>query len=395
MSPTDLPPAEPRTRRQRDSFTMTWRYNLVSLWMYLGFGSFGALTNAALRDDLVGWRRAVVAILVVVLMVWAGYWCRALIRGRSRRSIPPAVHGVTIFVSFLFVVLASWEPAAPIGYLLVPWAAAALLGLDFSRNGYMSWLLAWAIGLLGLRAIVTLVSGGDLETFFPNEFAAVYILTFFAIFLPAAAWFQLWVWELTIDVRDAGVTRAELARVRERLRFAADLHDIQGHHLQVLALKTELAERLIDRDPERARATIHEAQEIARTALEETRTLAQGYRQVSLRDEIVNAASVLEASGAMVRVEVPDGLDDPLLATALREATTNILRHSNASVVEITGTLQPPSLRVVNDGVIAPPNGSGSGLASLAERFAARGGSVEFSSVDDRFTLFATAGGSA
>lgn len=395
MSPTDLPPAGSRTGRQRDSFTMTWRYNLVSLWMYLAFGSFGALTNAAVRDDIVGWRRVVVVGLVVVLMAWAGYWCRPLIRGRSRRSIPAVAHAVTILGSVLFVVLASWVPAAPIGYLLVPWAAAAVLGLDFSRNSYLSWLLAWAVGLLGLRAVVTLISGDDLEGFFPGEIGGIYILVFFAVFLPAAAWFQLWVWELTIDVRDAGVTRAELARVRERLRFAADLHDIQGHHLQVLALKTELAERLIDRDPERARATIHEAQEIARTALEETRTLAQGYRQVSLRDEIVNAASVLEASGAMVRVDVPDALDDPLLATALREATTNILRHSDASVVEITGALQPPSLRVVNNGVIAPPNGSGSGLASLAERFAARGGSVEFSAVDDRFTLFATAGGTA
>ncbi len=374
---------------------MTWRYNLVSLWMYLGFGSLGALTNAAVRDDLVGWRRIVVVLLIAVVVVWAGYWCRLLIHGRSRRKMPLVAHGVTIVAAAVFVVLASWEPGAPIGYLLVPWAAAAVLGLDFSRRGYLVWLVAWAGGLLGLRAVVTLVSGGDLTGFFPHDVAGIYVLSFFAIFLPSAAWFQLWVWELTIDVRDAGVTRAELARVRERLRFAADLHDIQGHHLQVLALKTELAERLIDRDPDLARATIHEAQEIARTALEETRTLAQGYRQVSLRDEIVNAASVLEASGAMVRVDVPEDLDDPLLATALREATTNILRHSNASVVEIMGTLRPPSLRVVNDGVLASHIGGGSGLGSLAERFAARGGSVEFSAAGDRFTLVATAGGTA
>ncbi|WP_133434084.1 sensor histidine kinase [Aeromicrobium phragmitis] len=393
MSPTEPRSAENRSGRRRDSFTMTWRYNLVSLWMYLGFGSLGAVANALLRDDLVGWRRVVVLLLIIALMGWAGYWCRSLIVGRSRHGMPALVHGVTAVAATLLVVIASWHPGAPIGYLLVPWSAIAVLGLDFRRGEYLAWLLAWAAALLGLRALVVVVSGGDLAGFFPNDFGSIYLLAFFAVFVPAASWFQLWIWELTIDVRDAGVTRAELTRVRERLRFAADLHDIQGHHLQVLALKTELAERLIDRDPELARATIHEAQEIARTALEETRTLAQGYRQVSLHDEIVNAASVLEASGAMVRVDVPAQLDHPLLATALREATTNILRHSNATTVEISGTLDPPSLRVVNDGVIAPPNGSGTGLASLAERFAARGGSVESQRAEDRFTLVATAGG--
>lgn len=377
-------------RRRRDSFTTTWRYNLVSLWMYLGFGSFGALGNALILDDLQGVRRVAVVVLVVVLMVWAGYWARSLVHGRGRHHIPPAVHLVTVIGAVLFVVIAAWHPGAPIGYLLVPWAAAAVLGLDLSRHGYPGWLIAWAAGLLGLRALVIAGTGGDLGGFFPADPGALYVLGFLGVFLPAAAWFQLWVWELTIDVRDAGVTRAELARVRERLRFAADLHDIQGHHLQVLALKTELAERLIDRDPDSARATLHEAQEIARTALEETRTLAQGYRQVSLRDEIVNAASVLEASGAAVSVDVPASLDDPLLATALREATTNILRHSRATTVEIVATTAPPALRVVNDGVISTPGGPGSGLASLAERFAAQGGSVLTDTTEDRFTLVAT-----
>ncbi|OUZ10097.1 hypothetical protein BHE97_08525 [Aeromicrobium sp. PE09-221] len=379
---------------RRDSFQQTWRYNYWSLWIYLVFGSFGAVANALGLAPFGTLRRVVVLALIAAIIGWAGWWARRLIVGRGRGVIPRAAFIGVIALSIPFVILSGWDPAAPIGYLLVPWAAATVLGLDFGRSRYLMWLVAWAVALAALRFGVFVVSGGDLGDYLPDDFAAWYLLGFFCLFLPAAAWVQMWVWELTIGVRDAGVTKAELARVRERLRFAADLHDIQGHHLQVLALKTELAERLIDRDPEEARRAIHEAQQIARTALEETRTLAHGYRQVSLRDEIVNAASVLEAAGAIVEVDIPDDLDDPLLATALREATTNILRHSQAGRVHITGSVGPPTLRVVNDGVGTVAAGRGSGLASLAERLAAAGGDLRTEHAEDRFEFVAIGRGS-
>ena len=387
---TALPTSDDLARPpRRDSFQQTWRYNYWSLWIYLFFGSFGAVANGIGLAPFGPVRRVLVLALIAAIVGWAGWWVRPLIAGRGRGVIPRIAFVGVIGLSVLFVILSSWDPSSPIGYLLVPWAAATVLGLDFDRPRYVIWLIVWAVALAALRGGVFVVSGGDLGVYLPDDFAAWYLLGFFALFLPSAAWVQMWVWELTIGVRDAGATRAELARVRERLRFAADLHDIQGHHLQVLALKTELAERLIDRDPEEARRTIHEAQEIARTALEETRTLAQGYRQISLGDEIVNAASVLEAAGATVAVDIPDGLDDPLLATALREATTNILRHSNALRVHITGSVDPPTLRVSNDGVTAAPSGAGSGLASLAERFAAAGGDLRTARAEDRFELVA------
>ncbi len=377
---------------RRDSFQQTWRYNYWSLWIYLIFGSFGALANAIGLAPFGMARRILVIALIAVIVGWAGWWVRLLIVGRGRTVIPRIAFAGAAALAVVFVVISSWDPSAPIGYLLVPWAAATVLGLDFRRSRYALWLICWAVSLGALRWGVFVMSGGSLGDYPPNDFSAWYLLGFFVLFLPAAAWVQMWVWELTIGVRDAGDTRAELARVRERLRFAADLHDIQGHHLQVLALKTELAERLIDRDPDAARRAIHEAQQIARTALEETRTLAQGYRQVSLRDEIVNAASVLEAAGAVVEVDIPDDLDNPLLATALREATTNILRHSQAGHVRITGSLGPPTLRVVNDGVGSVTNRRGSGLTSLAERFAAAGGDLRTEHAEDRFELVAVGG---
>src|SRR5690606_35384605 len=122
---------------------------------------------------------------------------------------------------------------------------------------------------------------------------------------------------------------------RERLRFAADLHDIQGHHLQVIALKSELAERLLDTNPDAAREHIHETRTIARQALEETRSLVYGYRDVALADELENAREVLAAAGARCELDIGVLPDDAearrTLALVVREATTNILRHSAAT----------------------------------------------------------------
>ncbi|MFC3276308.1 GNAT family N-acetyltransferase, partial [Agromyces mediolanus] len=123
-------------------------------------------------------------------------------------------------------------------------------------------------------------------------------------------------------------------RHQERLRFASDLHDIQGHHLQVISLKSELAERLLERDPERARALVHEVRLIAKEALEETRSLVAGYRQVAFDEELENAREVLAASGAVCTLRlgpVPSGHEvQRALGSVVREATTNILRHSEA-----------------------------------------------------------------
>nr|WP_241732939.1 histidine kinase [Aeromicrobium phoceense] len=189
-----------------------------------------------------------------------------------------------------------------------------------------------------------------------------------------------------LHVRSSGEAQADLAAVRERLRLAADLHDVQGHHLQVIALKAELAERQLDSDPDAARASMAEVQQIARAAITETKEIVRGYRRTSLREEIANAAAVLEATGAEVVVECSEDLDRPLFALALREATTNILRHSDATSVRISAV--PDRLTIVNDGAAEPAVSShGSGLASLTERVAAAGGRLSVRREGDVFTV--------
>ncbi|PRY36082.1 two-component system sensor histidine kinase DesK [Umezawaea tangerina] len=210
---------------------------------------------------------------------------------------------------------------------------------------------------------------------------------------------SLWFWLLVQDLDRAHDTARALAVAEERLRFAADLHDIQGHHLQVIALKGELTERLIGRDDETARKHAGEIADLARTALEETRGVVQGYRRASLGTEITNAVGILAAAGITTSVEgdagdVPAPLQ-PLFGALVREGTTNVLRHSSAQrcTVAISVREREVHVRLHNDGGAGRSTAEpGAGLAGLRERFAAVGGRVEAGATPDGFELAGRAG---
>lgn len=209
-----------------------------------------------------------------------------------------------------------------------------------------------------------------------------------------------------LRLEEARRQAGDLAVTRERLRFAADLHDVQGHHLQVIALKAELAERLLARGrAEEAGRALAEVRGIAADALGETRALVRDLRAVSLADELANAADVLAAAGADVQVRVDPaaetipGAAGRALGLAVREATTNVLRHARPHRVDVV--LEPDGahavrLTVRNDGVPAPgdvgPEGgaTGTGLVALADRAAALGGRAETVHEGGRFTLTVT-----
>ena len=173
----------------------------------------------------------------------------------------------------------------------------------------------------------------------------------------------------------------------ERLRFARDLHDLLGHSLSVIALKAELARRLLDHDAERAQAEVAELEHIARRALDEVREAVSGYRARTLDGELDRAQGVLEAAGVEVRTSVvvaalPPATDD-LLARVVLEAVTNIVRHSHAQRAEISLTAAGGvvHLEVSHDGAAAgagdlAPGGEpgGSGLPGMRERVTAAGG---------------------
>ncbi|RKT70191.1 two-component system sensor histidine kinase DesK [Saccharothrix variisporea] len=207
---------------------------------------------------------------------------------------------------------------------------------------------------------------------------------------------------LTALVAEVQASRAEIARMavlQERLRFARDLHDLLGYSLSAIALKIELAHRLIEKSPQEAGDQLLEILEISRLALSDARTVASGYRELSLEEECRSAVSVLQAADIHVELDA-DHIDLPVqvstvLATVLREGVTNLLRHSKAKNCHITirQTQDTASLEIVNDdlaerprGGRAPGSGRG-GLQNLSVRAKEIGGAVTVSHSPEEFRL--------
>ena len=190
---------------------------------------------------------------------------------------------------------------------------------------------------------------------------------------------------------------AQLAVMKERERFARDLHDLLGYSLSAITLKAELARRLVGSSPARARDELSEVVDVARQALADTRLVAHGYRNINLAKEASAVAALLADAGIDAQVEINCGpLDeavDTVLATVLREAVTNILRHSTAQncSVEAGYVGETIRLRVVNDGVLRSPTADTrhGGLENLTARLETIGGRLTVTSCDGQFDLLA------
>ncbi|MFI0448948.1 sensor histidine kinase [Actinomadura sp. 6N118] len=205
---------------------------------------------------------------------------------------------------------------------------------------------------------------------------------------------HVWLWNLLVEAEAGRAAQARLAAAEERLRFARDVHDNLGHDLSVLALKAELAERLGPVSPERAAAEVAELRRLAVSALDDLRRTVHGYRTVDLRAQLDATRQVLESSGVRCTVTHPAEELPPEVAARLvpllREASTNVLRHSRAAWCDIEIVQREGEVRVTvtNDGAGTPePDRYSSGLRGLAERMAEGGGKLCTEAVDGRFTL--------
>lgn len=173
-----------------------------------------------------------------------------------------------------------------------------------------------------------------------------------------------------------------LAKVAERERIARDLHDVLGHTLSVIILKSELAGKLMDRDPQRAGTEIREVEQISRQALSEVRDAIRGYRSRGLEAEIAQAKSTLETAGVTVncktaRVALP-ALQESVLSMAVREAVTNVVRHAQAGTCSLRLDQQNGCCRleIEDDGRGGGSQGEGNGLRGMRERVEMLGGTL-------------------
>ncbi len=385
MDPTQNDP-QPRVEQLR---RLTWWSSAGVAWLIAGAAIIGVLASGAM------WFTGLVAVAVVV----AGAGLAHYTFTRALHNPPrPMLRGPAIVAAHLTVGAASgWLLASLFSWWPVVGAIGASAGIVAAEQGRrlaVALVAAAYVSIAGGASV--LVTTGELQSAALAAAPAAVITIAFG----AATVAQLWILELAAELDAVRRQAAGLAVTEERLRFAAELHDIQGHHLQVITLKSELAARLAPTDSAAAAQQMNEVHAAAQTALRDTRAVVQGYRQLSLRQELTNATKVLQAAGIDSRMVRPDlAVDDGmeagarrLLALVVREGTTNVLRHSNARRARLALEIEGNAARVVieNDRPRPREEREGTGLAALAERFRRIGGSLRWHHDEDRFTLTAT-----
>lgn len=282
----------------------------------------------------------------------AGYVLLVLRWRDDSAGVPLAVLAVLIAVSTALTI----SQASGWGFLFTYCAAVAAMATP-QRIGFYAVLLCSA--LAGVTSAIGGADGGTVVGFSASS-AGIGML-------------MLVMRDLRIRNLELGAARAELARLavaEERERFARDLHDLLGHSLSVIALKAELAGRLLADAPADAAREVTELEQVARTALGEVREAVSGYHQPTLAGELAGARMALSAAGIEADVhESRAALDPPVeavLAWAVREGATNVIRHSGAShcTLKITTSLTDAGVEVIDDGRGAVTNGNSAGLPS-------------------------------
>jgi two-component system sensor histidine kinase DesK len=237
-----------------------------------------------------------------------------------------------------------------------------------------------ALGVIAATAVGVAIGGA--VTGAKGSDVGVWVLTIVSIGAIMAAFGRI-----TRGNRELRAAREELAILAvtdERLRIARDLHDLLGHSLSVIALKSELATKLVHRDADAAAAEVADIESVARQALAEVREAVEGYRSLALHEALDGARLALTAAGIDCRLD-DEHVDMPpqveaVLAWAVREGTTNVVRHSHADTCSIRIHTNRDTAQVeVEDDGSAAANGtrSGSGLVGLRERARAVRGTVE------------------
>ncbi|GAA2573601.1 hypothetical protein GCM10009862_10620 [Microbacterium binotii] len=329
--------------------------------------------------ELVAFAAASVAWLVAFVMTGLEYFRADAAGSRRRMRLAAFALGAAAAVAIGLVTSSITLALALVGALVctLPWPR----GVRARVTALVTVVLAAVAVIEYLRAVegeATLVYG------------PIFVLFMFPVALPITVVSMLWWWDIVRELDRARLTEANLAATQERLRLASDVHDLQGHHLQVVALQLELAERL-SADPPAALEHIRAARREVDEARVGTRALAARFRGVPLPDELANAADLLRAAGLSVELAVsPDAAGAPsdALGPVVRESTTNILKHGGGRFARLSLERDAGGwrYRAENDrgGATA---GEGAGIDGMTARLTEAGGSLVTELDDDVFVL--------
>lgn len=345
-----------------------------SWWAALGAGVWliflapAAAAGWAARETMAGWLGLCALAGFCFLYVWSFIWARPYRHdGRLFRTVQPqalAILGGLFALGAVIVLTLHQDGLATAVYVAV--AGITMLPPRWSLP--LAGILA-----LGAEALARTVPGWEGA----DGVGLSVLLASFAV------WGMWTAMRRTRDLLAAKEENALLMVDQERARMARDLHDILGHSLTVIAVKAELADRLVDVSPERARAEIADIQRLSRDALADVRRTVDGVRELSLPAELVRARSALQA--AEITADLPGSTEHvasdvrELFAWTLQEGVTNVVRHSAAS--RCTVTLAADRISIEDDGrgmrsTDASALRDGHGLSGLRERAAAEGAHV-------------------
>lgn len=299
----------------------------------------------------------------------------------GRRSRPVLLIGIctALLLATVWVLVLATPIDDPSGVILTPLLLMFWFGpVSVALPNRLSAAVGAATLLLVLPA--HLIAGLPVGTAVGLLAVAAFSCLLFASTCRCSAWLAGVVWELD----GARETQARLAVAEERLRFSRDLHDVLGRNLTTIALKSELAAQLARRGRPEAADQMTEVQRIAQESQREVRDVVRAYRSADLQAELTGARSVLRAADVACEVEL-SGIDQlpvtaqSVLGWAVREATTNVLRHSEATSCRIRLRISGGQalLEIENDGVTESQNPvGGTGLTGLRERLAVYGGQL-------------------
>ena len=337
------------------------------------------------RDPKVGWTPYAWLIYLVPFLV-VGYFLK------NPYALPVSIAAGAVFLPLYF--RGWWLCGRPLLTIVVAITLVGMVSMPFNSMASVFFVYAagflgravqpkqgmlWIGGLLVALAITVWLSGSPPQGWIPG---AVFTILIGAVNIHFADRERA---DARLQLAHEEVER--LARTAERERIARDLHDVLGHTLSLVAIKSELAAKLSERDPERARQEIRDVERISREALSEVRQAVRGYRSLELAAEVSKAKLALAAAGVELELDggpftlAPEA--ESAAALALREAVTNVVRHARAARCRIR--LERANgrfvLEVVDDGR-GGGHREGSGLSGMRERVEAVGGSVEVDGSD-------------